>query len=159
MTPLKRYRIFAMVIGVILVATATTPVFAAATVETTDSTATDESKTDSDGDGISDRREERMGWDSNDSDMDDDGLSDGEEVNEYLTNPEQADTDGDGINDGAEVQSGTDPTNPNEAETASDTPGTTLTTATKGGVRGSVLIVGVGIVLLGALALVWRLRH
>lgn len=43
------------------------------------------------------------------SDTDGDGLSDSEEVLTYRTNPLVADTDGDGIPDGVEVSVGTDP--------------------------------------------------
>ena len=42
-------------------------------------------------------------------DSDGDGLSDKREINDLLTNPNDDDTDGDGIPDGEEVKAGTDP--------------------------------------------------
>jgi hypothetical protein len=45
-------------------------------------------------------------------DTDNDGLSDVDEVNIYLTDPNNADTDGDGQNDGDEIALGFDPNNP-----------------------------------------------
>jgi hypothetical protein len=64
---------------------------------------------DSDGDGLLDAEEDRLGTDALASDSDEDGLDDGEEVNEYRTNPLIADTDGDGYNDGQEVENGYNP--------------------------------------------------
>lgn len=58
---------------------------------------------DSDGDGLSDAEEQRLGTDPNNPDTDGDGLSDGDEVNRYRTDPLKADTDGDGLTDGQEV--------------------------------------------------------
>ena len=56
---------------------------------------------DSDGDGLTDAREERLGTDPNNADTDDDGLPDGLEVS-TKTDPNNADTDYDGVPDGIE---------------------------------------------------------
>lgn len=64
---------------------------------------------DSDGDGLSDEEEVRLGTDPNNPDTDGDGLLDGEEVNQYKTDPLDPDTDDGGINDGIEVNNGADP--------------------------------------------------
>lgn len=72
-----------------------------------------DSNADSDGDGLSNKKEIELGTDPVFEDTDDDGLSDGEEVNTYNTNPLKADTDDDGINDGDEISMGLDPLNPN----------------------------------------------
>ena len=64
---------------------------------------------DTDGDGLSDKEEMKLGTDPNNPDSDGDGLMDGEEVNEYKTDPLNPDTDGGGIKDGVEVQNGADP--------------------------------------------------
>ncbi len=45
-------------------------------------------------------------------DTDLDGLSDTDEVQRYLTNPDNPDSDGDGVTDGLEVDAGTDPNDP-----------------------------------------------
>ena len=67
---------------------------------------------DSDGDGLLDDDEVRIGTDPYDPDTDKDGLSDGEEVHQYKTDPLIADTDWDGLKDGAEVLTySTDPLN------------------------------------------------
>ncbi|MFP4599900.1 MAG: hypothetical protein ACLFVJ_16700 [Persicimonas sp.] len=63
---------------------------------------------DSDGDGLSDCREEELGTDPDDPDTDGDGLSDGEEV-QRGTDPLKADTDGDGLDDAEEYELGLDP--------------------------------------------------
>jgi hypothetical protein len=65
---------------------------------------------DTDGDGLTDVREEQLGSDPNQTDTDGDGLTDGEEVNLIGTNPLLADSDGDGFTDLAELNSGYDPT-------------------------------------------------
>lgn len=57
---------------------------------------------DTDGDGLSDRDEVRLGTDTLRSDSDDDGVSDAEEIR-LGTNPHLADTDGDGILDADEI--------------------------------------------------------
>ncbi len=68
---------------------------------------------DSDGDGITDAEEAKLGTDANSADTDGDGLSDYDEINEYETDPLNPDTDGDGLSDGDEVNSyGTDPNKP-----------------------------------------------
>lgn len=66
---------------------------------------------DSDGDGLGDLHELRIGTDPNNPDTDGDGLSDGQEV-AIGTDPLNPDTDGDGLSDGDEVAIGTDPLNP-----------------------------------------------
>jgi uncharacterized delta-60 repeat protein len=58
---------------------------------------------DSDGDGLSDWEEERLGTNPPLQDTDGDGLSDWMEINIYLTDPNQADMDGDGLSDGEEI--------------------------------------------------------
>ncbi len=68
---------------------------------------------DSDGDGLSDKEEIRIGTDPYDPDTDKDGLTDGEEVLKYKTDPLNPDTDFDGLKDGAEIHVyNTDPLNP-----------------------------------------------
>ncbi len=63
---------------------------------------------DTDGDGLGDRLEVKLGTNPNLADSDGDGLSDGDE--QLLgTNPLNCDTDGDGLEDGFEIQAGTDP--------------------------------------------------
>jgi outer membrane protein OmpA-like peptidoglycan-associated protein len=58
---------------------------------------------DSDGDGLTDDQEAKLGTDPFNKDTDNDGLSDGDEVNIYKTNPLNPDTDFDGLKDGEEV--------------------------------------------------------
>ena len=58
---------------------------------------------DSDGDGLSDAEEMRIGTDPKNPDTDGDGLTDGEEVKKYHTDPLNPDTDYDALTDGAEV--------------------------------------------------------
>ena len=68
---------------------------------------------DSDGDGLSDEQESKLGTDPNNPDTDSDGLSDFEEVNIYKTDPLNADSDNDGLSDGFEVKSfNSNPLNP-----------------------------------------------
>lgn len=64
---------------------------------------------DSDGDGLSDEAELKLGTNPNNPDTDGDGLKDGAEVNKYKTNPLDPDTDGGGIKDGVEVANGANP--------------------------------------------------
>lgn len=64
---------------------------------------------DSDGDGLLDGEEVRLGTDPLLADTDGDGLTDAEEVLLHGTNPLLADTDGDGASDDDEVAAGTDP--------------------------------------------------
>ncbi len=67
---------------------------------------------DSDGDGLTNKREEELGTDKNDADSDADGLADGLEVDTYKTDPLNPDSDGDGLSDGSEVNTyGTQPLN------------------------------------------------
>lgn len=73
---------------------------------------------DTDGDGIPDREERKIGTDPKNPDTDGDGLSDGEEYYTYRTDPRNADTDGDGLKDGAEVK--THKTDPLKADTDGD---------------------------------------
>jgi len=68
---------------------------------------------DTDGDGLFDYIEEKLGTNPKNPDTDSDGLSDGDEVNKYKTNPLKADTDGDGLSDGEEIKKhGTNPLEP-----------------------------------------------
>jgi hypothetical protein len=68
---------------------------------------------DFDRDDLTNLREYQLGTDIRKRDTDGDDLSDGEEVTRLHTNPLLADTDGDGIPDGVEMQTGSDPLNPN----------------------------------------------
>ncbi len=61
------------------------------------------SDVDTDGDGLSDAEEARLGTNPRLKDTDGDGLTDGEEVNIYKTDPLNRDTDFDGLSDGDEV--------------------------------------------------------
>ncbi len=63
---------------------------------------------DTDGDGLTDQQEKKLGTDPEVADTDGDGLLDGEEV-ELGIDPTVADTDGDGYLDGDEVAEGSDP--------------------------------------------------
>ena len=58
---------------------------------------------DSDGDGLTDDEEARIGTDPFNPDTDGDGLKDGEEVLRYKTDPLNPDSDFDGLKDGEEV--------------------------------------------------------
>ena len=66
-------------------------------------------ETDTDKDGLSDRREVELGLDPTNPDSDGDGISDGDEVMKYGTNPLNRDTDKDTYEDGTEIKSGFDP--------------------------------------------------
>lgn len=67
---------------------------------------------DSDGDGLTDAEEAKLGTNPQLKDTDKDGLTDGEEVKQYHTDPLNSDTDFDGLTDGEEVkQYHTDPLN------------------------------------------------
>lgn len=73
---------------------------------------------DTDGDGLDDETEMRLGLNPADPmdglvDLDKDGLTFAEEW-KAGTNPNKVDTDGDGIDDLNEILRGTDPTNPND---------------------------------------------
>jgi len=69
---------------------------------------------DLDHDGLTALEEYRAGTSPRQADSDTDGLSDGAELKcgaGYCTNPLLADSDGDGVRDGLEIQTGSDPTN------------------------------------------------
>lgn len=68
--------------------------------------------TDSDGDRIPDRKENKFGVNPNNADTDDDGVNDYDEIVLYGTNPLVADTDIDGLTDGEEIMAGTNPLDP-----------------------------------------------
>jgi hypothetical protein len=68
---------------------------------------------DTDGDGLTDDEEARLGTNPLNPDTDGDGLTDYEEAMTYGTDPLNPDTDGDGLTDYEEVVSyGSDPLNP-----------------------------------------------
>ena len=64
---------------------------------------------DSDHDGLSDEEETAYNTNQSKADTDADGLFDGEEVRTYKTDPLRSDTDGDGHLDGVEVAGGYNP--------------------------------------------------
>ncbi|MFH0853917.1 MAG: hypothetical protein V1891_00265 [bacterium] len=64
---------------------------------------------DSDGDGLSDEDEGKLGLNKNKVDTDDDNLSDREEIMVYKTDPLNSDSDSDGYSDGNEVNAGYNP--------------------------------------------------
>ncbi|MEX0992430.1 MAG: choice-of-anchor Q domain-containing protein [Solirubrobacterales bacterium] len=68
---------------------------------------------DTDGDGVSDDREQQFGTDSNNPDTDGDGLNDGYELTDSCLDPlgddAAADPDGDGLTNAEESSLGTDP--------------------------------------------------
>ncbi len=63
---------------------------------------------DTDGDGLTNAREQQLLTHPNDRDSDDDGIRDGMEVNLLHSHPNNDDTDGDGVRDGKEQELGTD---------------------------------------------------
>lgn len=80
----------------------------------------EEGSQDSDGDGLSDEAEMRLGKDPNVKDYglegidtDKDGISDNDEKS-FGSDPNNPDSDGDGLNDGAELDMGTDINTPND---------------------------------------------
>jgi hypothetical protein len=78
--------------------------------EEENSTSSDRSLIDTDGDGLSDKEERDVfKTDPANTDTDDDDLSDYDEVMVYSTDPNNSDTDSDSYLDGVEVQSGYDP--------------------------------------------------
>ena len=77
----------------------------------------EDTRPDSDGDGLSDERELEIGTDPQNADSDSDGITDGDEL-ELGTDPNESDTDGDGTSDGDELAAGTDP---NDASSRPDT--------------------------------------
>lgn len=68
---------------------------------------------DSDGDGLSNSEEKKLGTDKDLVDSDGDGIEDGAEVDQGLS-PLLTDSDGDGFDDNVELEWGTDPTNGDE---------------------------------------------
>ena len=72
----------------------------------------EDTREDSDGDGLSDAKEAELGTDPNNADSDGDGINDGDEV-ALGTDPNNTDTDGDGVPDGEEVEAGSDPNDAN----------------------------------------------
>ncbi len=64
---------------------------------------------DTDGDGLTDEEEAKLGTSPDNVDTDGDGLSDREEINVYKTDPLNPDTDNDGYSDGVEVKGGYNP--------------------------------------------------
>lgn len=64
---------------------------------------------DTDGDGLDDANEKKLGTDMLKWDTDSDGLSDGDEVMTWKTDPLKSDTDGDTYADGAEIKNGYNP--------------------------------------------------
>ena len=64
---------------------------------------------DTDGDGLTNGEEQKLGTDPNSVDTDNDGLSDYYEINVSKTDPLNSDTDGDGIKDGSELDLGLNP--------------------------------------------------
>lgn len=69
----------------------------------------EEGPVDSDGDGLTDEEERKLGTDPHSADTDGDGLSDGDEVT-LETDPNAVDTDGDGYSDFDEIVEDKDPT-------------------------------------------------
>ncbi|MFH1207065.1 MAG: hypothetical protein V1668_00460 [Patescibacteria group bacterium] len=64
---------------------------------------------DTDGDGLTDADEQKIGTDTSKADSDGDGLFDREEAKVYKTDPLKPDSDGDGQDDGTEVRNGYNP--------------------------------------------------
>ena len=73
----------------------------------------DETRTDTDGDGLSDEEEAERGTNPEVADTDGDGLDDGAEASGG-TDPLLSDTDSDGIDDATERAEGTDPLDPED---------------------------------------------
>lgn len=73
---------------------------------------------DTDGDGITDRDERKIGTDPKNPDTDGDGLSDGDEYYKHMTDPKNPDTDGEGLTDGEEIN--VHKTNPLKADSDGD---------------------------------------
>lgn len=92
---------------------------------------------DTDGDGLVNAEEDRLGTDKNSPDSDGDGLGDGEEVHTHGTDPLKQDTDGDGIDDKTELEDGTDPTVANGVAPTSDSDGDGLDDADETGTYGT----------------------
>ena len=75
---------------------------------------------DTDGDGLLDSEEDKLGTDKNDPDTDNDGLNDSQEIKIWKTDPLIPDTDGDGYLDGEEVESGYDPLGTGQLDSDND---------------------------------------
>ncbi len=72
---------------------------------------------DTDGDGLTDLIEKRLGLDKEKIDTDNDGIIDGEELMGWGTDPLKPDTDNDGLSDYNEIKVyGTDPLKPDTDE-------------------------------------------
>jgi hypothetical protein len=67
---------------------------------------------DTDRDGLTNEEEEALGTSLTDFDTDGDGLSDRKEINVWKTDPLNTDTDGDGYGDGYEILKGYNPNGP-----------------------------------------------
>ena len=76
---------------------------------------------DTDGDGLTDWEERKIGTNPILSDSDSDGISDSVEVRSTRTDPLLVDSDADGFSDGKEVQKGTDPNSPSSYPIAEGT--------------------------------------
>jgi hypothetical protein len=85
---------------------------------------------DPDHDGLTNFQEFNARTDPNNPDTDGDGLTDADELNTYKTFPDKADSDGDGIPDGVEVQKGTDPSNAQSYDYATELSGVDVAPAT-----------------------------
>lgn len=79
------------------------------TLEDSDRNGILDSNEDSDGDGITNIEELKLGTDPSKADSDTDGINDYEELNTYKTNPLKADSDADGALDGWEIANGFNP--------------------------------------------------
>ena len=77
-----------------------------------DSRKTSPTNPDTDGDGLKDGDEVRLGTDPTNPDTDGDGIPDGMEVIMYGSSPTSPDTDGDQLNDSEEIKLGTNPVAP-----------------------------------------------
>lgn len=75
---------------------------------------------DTDGDGLLDSEEEKLGTDRNNPDTDEDELTDFDEIKKWKTDPLNSDTDGDGYLDGQEVEGGYDPLGPGQLDSDND---------------------------------------
>ena len=78
-------------------------------VADTDGNGVPDAEEDADGDGVTNAQELEKGTDLTKTDTDGDGLSDYKEINETNTDPCKCDTDEDGLSDGDELVLGLDP--------------------------------------------------
>jgi uncharacterized repeat protein (TIGR01451 family) len=108
---------------------------------------TEDGLADTDGDGLSDLDEARIGTDPTVPDTDGDGLNDKQEIEGVQgfapTLPLVADTDGGGVPDGIEVTNGTDPNEPSDDFSVADVRGENFVGCGAGGPQdlGLVLVV------------------